>query len=129
MTDNEYLILCHLKRSGPTEAKILWQLFGAENYRSTEEWLSFLRSKALISRSRGLNTSLDIVRILPAGEDALDAEDKRLKAANDCLNEKREAAAKEHTDKAIDHKFQLLNTLLNVVGGALLALIVEHIIF
>lgn len=129
MTDNEYLILCALKRAGPTEAKILWQIFGADNYRATEDRLACMIDKEFVSRKPGLNRSLDVISLRPLGEDALDEEEKRLKAANDRLNEQRKATAKEHADKAIDHKFQLFNTLLNLIGGAILTLIVEHIIF
>lgn len=86
-----------------------------------------MMDKEFVSRKPGLNRSLDVISLRPLGEDALDEEEKRLKAANDRLNEQRKAAANNKSDKAADRKFQLLNTLLGALAGFLFTLLFQHI--
>lgn len=51
-----------------------------------------------------------------------------LKKIDDALNEKREKAAQEKIEKKSDRTFQLLNSFFQVVLGAVLTLLIEHII-
>ena len=77
MTDTEFAILHHLSVAGPTDAKIFWYMFGLDNYHATDRRLAEMMNKKYIKRKAGSSRDLDCYELLPAGEDALDAEEKQ----------------------------------------------------
>lgn len=128
MTDTEFLVLNHLDIAGPTEAGILWQMLGVEKYRNTKSRLTDMVDKNYIKYTSGASLTAAIYSILPAGEDALDAERKRIASEKQRLDDQRKAAAQNKAEKAADRTFHLFDTLIGAVAGGLITLFVEHVI-
>lgn len=128
MTDTEFLVLNHLDIAGPTEAGILWQMLSVEKYRNTKSRLTDMVDKNYIKYTSGASLTAATYSILPAGEDALDVERKRIALEKQRLNEQRQSASNDKAEKAADRKFQLLNTLFGAVAGGLITLFMEHVV-
>ena len=73
LTEKEIKILSLLADEKPHTAEEVWSLFGIDQWKKTEKWISFLCETNYVSREKKNLIHQDLIVILPPGNAALEA--------------------------------------------------------
>ena len=126
-------ILSFVLDTQPVTVASVWERFGAENYRKTNDAIAELLSRGFLRRHRMLSEHLDRLTITTLGREALECEQQQREAAAEYQREKQAAETKRlqerHEDQADDerryrtqNKIAIIMPLVTFVLG----LLAEH---
>ena len=91
-----------------------------------EQWevFRFLDEQKLLQPRYDIEA--DLVYLTQHGQSVLAEYRRQLSAKKDRIDELAKADADKKSDRAIEHRFQLVNSLLAAATGSILTLLIEH---
>lgn len=126
-------ILSFVLDAQPVTVASVWEHFGAENYRKTNDAIAELQTRGFLCRHRMLSEHLDRLTITTLGREALEREQQQREAAAERQREKQAAETKRlqerHEDQANDERrYRTQNKIAVIMPLAtfVLGLLAEH---